>query len=326
MRNHSLILALVFPIFLLSCRNKTTPSECQNTGLSGDLIIFHAGSLSVPFQQIAKAFEAENPGAHVLLEAAGSIDCARKITDLHKPCDLMASSDYTVIKKFLIPNQTSWYLPFAGNEIVLAYTDKSAYRDSISGQNWPEILLKDDVHYGRSDPDADPCGYRTLMVMQLAGSYYGKEGLTAELSARDNKYIRPKEVDLLAMLELHETDYIFIYRSVAVQHGLKFVRLPDEINLKLMENAAMYRKAVVSIKGTTPGSKMEINGEPISYAITMLNEAPNPGLARAFLNFLLDKDKGMKIMEDCGHNALIPVPYNEDFNLPGFLTKYAIFT
>jgi len=312
-------------IFLLSCNNQPNPPRDKSTGLSGDLIIFHAGSLSYPFQKIARAFEAENPGVRVLLEAAGSVDCARKITELHKPCDLMASSDYLVIQKFLIPGHTGWFLPFAGNEIVLAYTDKSAYGDSISSQNWPEILMKSDVHYGRSDPDADPCGYRTLMVMQLAGDFYGNQGLTESLASKDNKYIRPKEVDLLALLELNETDYIFIYRSVAVQHGLKFIKLPDEINLKITENASFYRKASVEIKGTSPGTKMMINGEPISYAITMLNESPNPGVARQFLHFMLDPDKGMKILEESGHNSLIPVPYKDEFNLPGFLTKYALY-
>jgi molybdate/tungstate transport system substrate-binding protein len=319
------IFALACLSCLLSCKNQVNPPQGQNNGVSGDLIIFHAGSLSVPFQQIARAFEKENPACHVLLEASGSVDCARKITDLHKPCDLMASSDYMVIKKFLVPGYTGWYLPFAGNEIVLAYTGKSAYGDSISQQNWPGILLKEDVRYGRSDPDADPCGYRTLMVMQLAASYYGIKGLTEDLSSKDTKYIRPKEVDLLAMLELHETDFIFIYRSVAVQHNLKFLELPDQVNLKKMENSEIYRQASVNIKGTTPGTTMEIKGEPISYAITMLNEAPNPGAAREFLRFLLEKDKGMKYLEEGGHNSLIPVLYNDDFNLPGFLTKYAIY-
>jgi molybdate/tungstate transport system substrate-binding protein len=319
------IFALVSLSFLFSCRNPANPPVGQNPGVSGNLIIFHAGSLSYPFQQIARAFEKENPACHVLLEASGSVDCARKITDLHKPCDLMASSDYMVIKKFLVPGHSGWYLPFAGNEIVLAYTEKSSYRDSISQQNWPEILLKDVVRYGRSDPDADPCGYRTLMVMQLAASYYGIDKLTEDLSSKDTKYIRPKEVDLLAMLELHETDYIFIYRSVAVQHKLKYLELPDQVNLKKMENADFYRQASVNIKGTTPGTTMEIKGEPISYAITMLNDSPNPGAARAFLHFLLDEDKGMKFLEEGGHNSLIPVPYSDDFNLPGFLTRYATY-
>ena len=249
-------------ILMVSCQSSNNPENRTKTGVSGDIIIFHAGSLSVPFQKIARDFEQEYPGTKVLLEAAGSVDCARKITDLKKPCDLMASSDYKIIQKFLIPDYTSWYLPFAGNEIVIAFTDKSILGENISSQNWYEILLQENVHYGRADPNADPCGYRTLMVMQLAGLYYRKADLTEKLSGKDQKYIRPKEVDLLAMLELHETDYIFIYRSVAIQHGLKFLELPDEINLKKMELDEQYKQAGVMIKGSTPSSEVEVRVNP----------------------------------------------------------------
>ena len=321
MRNQFVFLLL---ILMISCQSSNNPQKVKNTGISGDIIIFHAGSLSIPFQKIARAFEQENAGVKVLLEAAGSIDCARKITDLHKPCDLMASSDYKIIKKFLIPGYTSWYLPFAGNEMVIAYTDLSNSGDHIISNNWYEILLRDDVRYGRSDPDADPCGYRTLMVMQLAGKYYGENDLAGKLSAKDQKYIRPKEVDLLAMLELHETDYIFIYRSVAVQHELKFLVLPDEINLKKMDMDEHYYQAGVTIKGSTPSSEIEVRGEAIAYAVTMLEDAPNPLAAGAFLHYLLNENKGIKVLNESGHNSLIPFPRNQEINLPDFLKKYTI--
>lgn len=309
---------------LISCQSSTNQQNMKKDGISGDVIIFHAGSLSVPFQEIARAFEQENPGVKVLLEPAGSVDCARKITDMHKPCDIMASSDYNVIKKLLIPAYTSWYLPFAGNEMVIAYTDESALGDKISIQNWPDILLNDKIRYSRADPNADPCGYRSLMVMQLAGLFYGRNDLADKLAAKDQKYIRPKEVDLLALLELHETDYIFIYRSVAIQHRLKYLELPDEINLKKMELNEHYQQAAVMIKGNTPSSQIEIKGEAIIFALTKLNNAPNPSAADAFLNYLLDKDKGMKIMIQSGHNSLIPVPENPAMNLPDYLKKYTI--
>jgi molybdate/tungstate transport system substrate-binding protein len=243
---------------------------------------------------------------------------------MHKPCDLMASSDYKIIKKFLIPDYTSWYMPFAGNEIVLAYTEKSIAGDLISQKNWADILLQDDVRYGRSDPDADPCGYRTLMVMQLAGRYYGIENLAGKLSNKDQKYIRPKEVDLLAMLELHETDYIFIYRSVAIQHGLKFLELPDEINLEKAELDEQYRQASVMIKGSTPSSSVEVKGEAIIYAITKLDNAPNPMAAEAFLHYLLNVEKGLRILDQSGHNSLIPLTQSSDLNLPDYLKKYTL--
>ena len=298
MKNQFVYLLL---ILMVSCQCSNNPQKIKNAEISGNIIIFHAGSLAVPFQKIARAFEQEFPGTKVLLEAAGSVDCARKITDLHKPCDLMASSDYKIIQKFLIPGYTSWYLPFAGNEIVIAYTDKSNPGDNISSENWYEILLREDVHYSRADPNADPCGYRTLMVMQLAGLHYGKNDLTEKLSAKDRKYIRPKEVDLLALLELHETDYIFIYRSVAIQHNLKFLELPDEINLRKMELNEHYQQASVMIKGSTPSTQLEVRGEAIVYAVTKLDNAPNPLATEAFLYFLLNNEKGMKIMRESGY-------------------------
>jgi molybdate/tungstate transport system substrate-binding protein len=318
------VVVLILLAFTVGCQNSSNQPAQETSTISGDIIIFHAGSLAVPFQKIARAFEKENPGTRVLLESAGSIDCARKITDLHKPCDLMASSDYKVITKFLIPEHTSWYFPFAGNEIVLAYTEKSKSGDIINQNNWPDILLRDDIRYGRSDPDADPCGYRTLMVMQLAGNYYGRNDLVEKLKAKDNKYIRPKEVDLLAMLELHETDYIFIYKSVAIQHGLKYLDLPDEINLKKTELNDHYREAVVKIKGSTPSSSLEVDGEAIVYAITMLDDAPNPEAAGAFLHFLFNNDKGLKILTETGHNSLIPIYRSPDMILPQYLKKYTI--
>jgi molybdate/tungstate transport system substrate-binding protein len=320
-RNTALISFLFF-FSLISCQNHQHPKSMNNPSITGNVIIFHAGSLSVPFQNVARAFEAENPGVKVLLEAGGSVDCARKITELHKPCDLMASSDYKVITKFLIPNYTSWYLPFAGNEMVIAFNENSTSGNVINRDNWSDILLDQKVRFGRSDPDADPCGYRTLMVMKLAGDYYHKPELPEKLSAKDNKYIRPKEVDLLALLELHETDYIFIYRSVAIQHGLKYLELPDEINLKKIELTDMYKKAVVSIKGKTPGSTTEVSGDAIIYAITQIKNSPNPRAAGAFLDFLLDKEKGIKILEKAGHNSLVPVKEIPEMNLPSSMKRY----
>jgi molybdate/tungstate transport system substrate-binding protein len=313
---------LLAVILLFSCNNSNRQKAYRPGSISGDLIIFHAGSLSVPFQKIARAFEQEYPGTHVLLEAAGSVDCARKITDLHKPCDLMASSDYSVITKFLIPDHASWYLPFAGNEMVIAFTGKSKNSDVISKDNWVDILMQDDVHFGRSDPNADPCGYRTLILLQLAGNYYGIHDLGSILASKDVKYIRPKEVDLLAMLELHETDYIFIYRSVAIQHNLRYLELPDEINLKDMKRDEQYRKATVKIQGSSPNNFIEVHGEAITYAITQPDNAPNPAVARAFLHFLLDHSRGMKILEECGHNSLIPLPIKNGLFLPDDLLKY----
>jgi len=98
----------------------------------------------------------KNPGTKIYLESAGSLVCARKVTELKKPCDIIASSDYFVINELLIPDYASWSIRFATNEIVIAYLEKSKYSEEINSDNWMDILQRKDVIYSRSDPDSDP--------------------------------------------------------------------------------------------------------------------------------------------------------------------------
>lgn len=282
-------------------------AQQKSNTLSGDLIIFHAGSLSVPFKEIAIEFNKLYPNVKILMEPAGSVASARKITDLNRPCDILASSDYGVIDNMLIPKYADWNIKFVSNELSIVYSDKSRMAGSINSKNWYEILMNKEVAFGRADPNADPCGYRTVMALKLAEKYYKKQGLEAMISGKDQNYIRPKEVDLLALLESGSIDYIFLYRSVAIQHNLKYITLSDEINLKNMNLAAHYATATTEINGKEPGKKETVKGEPMVYGVTMLRDAPNKPAAVAFLQFLLSKDKGMKIMERSGQPSVIPM-------------------
>lgn len=297
----------------------------QNPGVmeQGNLIIFHAGSLSLPMKELAAEFRKLHPGIKVLLEPAGSVECARKITDLGKPCDIMASSDYQVIDKMLISKYAEWNIKFVSNEMAIVFNDKSRNADQINRSNWYEILLREDVAYGRSDPNADPCGYRSVMTMQLAEKFYKKPGLTSKLTAKDRNYMRPKEVDLVALLESNALDYIFLYKSVAIQHHLRYVELPDEINLRNPSLAKLYNSASVEINGKSPGMKETMKGEPMIYGITLLSNAPNKTAAIEFLTFMLSQDKGMKIMEKHGQPSVIPQQNSNYGKIPDALKPFA---
>lgn len=61
-------------------------------GPSGKLTIFHAGSLTVPFAAIEKAFEARYPQVDVLREAGDSTKLGRLISEVGKQADIMASA------------------------------------------------------------------------------------------------------------------------------------------------------------------------------------------------------------------------------------------
>ena len=309
------ILITTTSLLLFSCNNSSAKKE------SNILTVFHAGSMSVPLKQVVEAFEKEYPAAKVLLESAGSVKCARKITDLNRKCDVMVSADYSIINEMLIPKFASWNIKFAGNEMCIVYNNASAYANDINKNNWYDILLKEDVAYGRSDPDSDPCGYRAVLVSKLAESYYSLLGFSTRLMMKDRRHIRPKEVDLLALLETNVIDYIFLYRSVAEQHELKYLILPNEINLKVEKFADLYNNATVSIVGDKPVVK---NGESMAYGITVLDNSPNKNMAIAFVKFMLEKDKGMVIIERNGQPSVIPSQSYTFSKIPAELQVFAI--
>ena len=313
-----LLCALLLVMFVSSC------SGSKESERSEELIVFHAGSLSVPMRELAEAFEREHSNVDVMLEAAGSRACARKIADLGRACDVMASADYTVIDELLIPEHASWNIKFAANEMAIVYHESSRMATEIGVDNWYEILLHDDVAFGRSDPDSDPCGYRTVLTVELAETHYGVDGLAERLLAKDTEYIRPKETDLLALLETHAIDYIFLYRSVAQQHGLEYLELPEEINLEKPELADRYAAVSVEVSGREPGTHITKRGAPMVYGVTIPSNAPNRELALRFVAFLLDESKGLEIMERNGQPALVPSPTDTYDELPRELERFAL--
>lgn len=296
----------------------------KSAQLKGNLIVFHAGSLSIPLKEMATEFKRLHPNVNILMESAGSVASARKITDLNKPCDIMASADYAVIDKMLIPRYADYNIKFAGNELCVVYTAKSKYSNQINEKNWMDILLKSDVAFGRSDPNSDPCGYRTEMMLQLAEKYYKKQGIYKSFKAKDLSYLRPKETDLLALLETNTIDYVFLYRSVAAQHNLKYILLPDKINLKNPAFATDYSSARVEINAGKPGEKQIMIGEPMIYSFTVLRDAPNKEAALAFAEFILKKDKGQAIMIRNGQPPVVPSKVNNYEKVPKQLKPYVI--
>ena len=170
-----------------------------------------------------------------------------------------------------------------------------------------KILQKKDVVWGHSDPNLDPCGYRSLMVLQLAERYYNNKGLyEAVIANRPEENIRPKSVELISLLQTGNMDYAWEYRSVAVQHGLKYVSLPDEINLGNYTCDDLYAQAIVKVTGKKPGAFMNIRGKSCTYGVTLIKGAPNRDAAIAFLGYLLDPEGGLKILKEMGQPPFIP--------------------
>jgi molybdate/tungstate transport system substrate-binding protein len=278
------------------------------------VIIFHAGSLTVPFAKMEKIFEESHPDIDILREAGGSTKMARMISELGKPADIMASADFAVIDKTLIPAKADWNIRFTTNQLVLCYTDKSRFANEVSKDNWYEILGRKDVVWGHSDPNLDPCGYRSLMVLQLAEKFYNKAGLYDQLIAnRPKANVRPKSVELVSLLKTGNMDYAWEYLSVAVQHELKYITLDEHINLGNYKYDAFHKQATVKVTGKKPGTWMTRTGKSCTYGVTLVKDSPNPKGAVLFLEYLLSPENGLKILEEMGQPPFVPcrVPTEE---------------
>jgi len=311
-----LIPGLLLIAAIFSCNSRDEERE--------ELIIFHAGSLSVPFKEIVAEYQKENPGVTIYMESAGSRQCARKITDLDRQCNIMASADYKVIDNLLMPDYADWNIKFAANEMAIVYHEKSRSSDQINTDNWFEILMKKDVVFGRSNPNFDPCGYRAVISIKLAEDFYKQPGLANKMLEKDLNYIRPKEVDLIGLLETDIIDYIFLYRSVAEQHGLKYLLLPDSINLKNPDLADYYATVNVDITGKKPDETICKKGEAMVYGLTIIKNSPNKENAINFLTYLLSAEKGMAIMEKNGQQSLVPSPTETYNKIPAELKPFVL--
>ena len=290
---------------VLFCCGAWEPAHGQ-TPLTGQLVVFNAGSLAKPFNDLLRAFKAEHPGVVPAQENSGSLEAARKLTELGKIPDVIGVADYGVIPKLLIPQYATWFATFARNSMVLIYTDESSGAGEINGQNWWQVLLRPGVRAGRSDPALDPNGYRTLMAFQLAEKFYKQPGLAGRLErALPPKYIRPKEADLTALVQAGELDYSWSYASIAKTAGLRHVELPPEINLSDPKLSDWYSQARVRLPGAhrAASDSVEFVGEPIVYALTIPTAAPHPRTAQAFVRFIFSPE-GQAILKENGFMVL----------------------
>lgn len=296
--------------------------------LGGDdtqvLYVYHAGSLSVPFEELESIFEDSHPNVDVRRESAGSVATIRKVTDQGKEPDVVGVADYSLIPDMMYDDYASWTVKFARNRIIIAYTEQSLYKDEINGTNWYEIFMRDGVKYGFSNPNDDPCGYRSQMVTLLAEDHYQNDSIfddlieaysaitaegynitvpeTSQLNIDTSKVmVRSAEVDLMSALEAGEIDYLYIYQSVASQHeGVEYIQLPEAIDLSSTDFADEYAKVTLTI-----GNGDVMIGKPIVYGVTIPTTVQNLELAIEFVELLITQE-GQDIMESLGQPPIVP--------------------
>jgi molybdate/tungstate transport system substrate-binding protein len=252
------------------------------------ITIFAAASLAKPLAALTDSFQ-RRTGVSALVELGGSMEQSRKITDLARVPDVLMLVDDDVIAA-LVPGHLEWYVRFATNELVVAYSDKSRLAHAITPENWWEVLSRPGVRVGRADPTVAPVGRHALDLLRRVDGYYRKSRLADTLIARAAlRYVRPNATELAALLEAGEVDYVIDYESVARQYGFKFVSLPADL------------------------------APPVLYGLSVPRQAAHPAGATDFVSYLLS-DAGKRVLRDA-EIQLLPTPIGIGVNLPSAITE-----
>ena len=319
-------LAVAFVLAACVCGGVSCGGSGATKEPSKEIIIFCAGSLHKPISRVAEKYKAAHASATVLIEPTGSRVAIRKWTDLGRPVDVIAVADSRLIVSEAMPEHADWCLDFTGNRMVVAYTERSLHAAEINENNWFEVLSRPKVQVGRSDENLDPCGYRALMVMQLADLHYpaekrGRVSIFESIGAnigRNN--VRPKALDLQSLLQSKQLDYAFEYLSFAVQHNLEYVSLPDEINLGNPDFEKTYARSSVQVTGKKRGEKLTYTGATITYGLTIPRAAPHGENAERFVEFMLGPE-GEAVFREMGM-PFYPACRLSGRNVPERLRKF----
>jgi molybdate/tungstate transport system substrate-binding protein len=231
---------------------------------------------------IAKALRAELQG-----RAQGSTGLANLIVAGSIRPDVFISVTPGPMRTVLKAGKSERAIPSARTEMVIAYSPKSQYAAALSKSGdpgatpWWQILETPGFRFGRTDPNTDPQGLNIIFVMQLAERYYHQRGLAEKILGPQ---INPRQIfqepQLMARLQAGQLDASSAYKTQPAALGLSFLSLPREINLGSASMEKEYQQATVVLNGKAH------QPSPLVFYAAVLNDAPQPKLARRFLVWL----------------------------------------
>ena len=288
----------------------------------GDMQIFHAGSLAPPFSAAEPNFE-KRTGIDITREPKGSVASTKKITQQGRKADILGVSDFRLIRDRVLPDHGNWYGIFATNAMSIQYREDSPGADEIATDNWWEVLSRDGVTIGHSDPAVDPGGYRAVMSQQLGKIEFNGEQLYDDATyrkLRENSVVPTgTETNLEGQLESGKLDYVIYYQSISASADKPWIDLQPEVDLSKATNeyAKHYEKATVE---TAAG---RFKGAPIAYGLTVPSTAESPELGARWVEYFAT-EPGRQVLKNKGLQPVSPVvvPESGKDAVPGRVTKH----
>jgi molybdate/tungstate transport system substrate-binding protein len=235
---------------------------------SATVSVLYAGSLVRTMEGPLASSLHERTGLTFSGEGKGSRALAHLITAGLRSPDVFMSAEPQLLNGI-----SARYYIFGSARMLVGYAPNSPHRalfeQAASGRrSILDVLAQSDVRVGRTDPQLDPKGARTVRVLQLLGAHF-HAGAEAN-GVLEKAGVFPEE-DLAVRVESGDLDAGFFYSTELTGRGLRAVELPNDSNLS----------------------------SDINYAVGIVKGAPNPRGAQTFLDFVLHGD-GKRILESAG--------------------------
>lgn len=210
------------------------------------------------------------------------------------------------------PAFTTWAVQFAASPLVVAYYPQGPYASELKKISDGKLPITDlftlmatpGFKLGRTDPATDSQGQGFVEMVGLAEKYLGVSAATASAvlgESNDSSQIF-SETALEPTLQAGELDAASAYLPQAVQLGLPYVALPNQINFGDPGDASIYESA-----STTLSTGKVVTGSLLDLEASVLSTASNPATpaATAFVEFLLSPG-ARAILKKEGYTLLTP--------------------
>lgn len=254
MRRIQLVIAAAVCVLAAGCGGPSPAATTQ--GVTGEVIVSAASSLTDAFTELARTFEAKYPGTKVTLNFASSSTLATQINE-GAPADVFASADRTQAEAVHRERRVSEPVVFARNALVIATpkgsTGVQTYAD-LAKPGLKLVLAAVGVPIGAYSQ-------QSLLAADLAGEF--GPGFLARVIAN----VRSRESNVRALLtkvQLGEADAAMVYRTdILTAPEVEGIPVPDPYNvtaeyligpLKTGKNAAgaaAFTALVLSEEGRT---------------------------------------------------------------------------
>ncbi len=273
----------------------------------GTVQILYAGSLVNLMEHTIGPDFTNATGYEYAGEGKGSGQLVNEIKGKLRLPDIFISADPSINSQLMGSangNYVSWYISFASTPLVIGYNPQSSFAADLAAaakgtKNWYDVLQEHGLRLGRTDPELDPKGYKTIMAMELAQAAINEPNFEQTIlgPSENPAQIFPEE-QLIARLTSGQLDAGFFYRSEATDAHIAYISLPSQIDLSDPAQASTYAQATY----TTAKGKV-LKGSPTVFTLTIVSTSKNPAGADAFVKYFLSSTT-QNILQQHGFTVL----------------------